>query len=120
MRRRRRTRPPSGLLRAAFCAALAGWGAGILVAHAAETHLIVQKDRSFSADATTVAVGDTIQFSNNDDFIHQIYSDTSSVFKFDTDESQPGNSIFIKFTTAGTFEVHCHIHPKMGLVVTVK
>jgi plastocyanin len=93
---------------------------GALAASAAEKHLIVQHDRSFSVDAITVAVGDTIQFSNNDDFIHQIYSDTSKVFNFDTDESEPGNSIFIKFTTAGTFEVHCHIHPKMGLIVTVK
>jgi len=26
----------------------------------------------------------------------------------------------VMFTKRGTFEVHCHIHPKMGLVVTVK
>jgi plastocyanin len=105
---------------AATCGALAASTQYPWPAYAAETHIVVQKDRSFSVDTIAVAVGDTIQFTNNDDFIHQIYSDTSKIFNFDTNESEPGNSILIKFTTAGTFEVHCHIHPKMGLVVTVK
>jgi plastocyanin len=89
------------------------------LAYAAETHDIIQKDRSFNVKEINVAAGDIIQFHNDDDFIHQIYVDAKS-FNFDTDESPPGNVIAIKFTTPGTFEVHCHIHPKMELTVNVK
>jgi plastocyanin len=90
-----------------------------LVAYAAETHRISQKSRAFSAKEISVAVGDTVQFGNDDEFIHQVYVESKS-FNFDTAESSPGDTIDIKFTVAGTFEVHCHIHPKMGLAVTVK
>ena len=58
-------------------------------------------------------------FGNDDDFIHQIYVKSDN-FNVDTAESYPGNSMPVVFTKRGTFEVHCHIHPKMGLVVTVK
>ena len=90
-----------------------------LVAYAAEVHRISQKSRAFSAKEVAIAVGDTVQFGNDDEFIHQVFVE-SKTFNFDTAESSPGDKIDIKFTVAGTFEVHCHIHPKMGLVVTVQ
>jgi plastocyanin len=86
---------------------------------AAETVKIVQKHRTFSAPSVDLNAGDTIQFGNEDEFIHQVYV-RSPAFNIDTDESPPGNAILVKFTVPGTFEVHCHIHPKMLLVVTVK
>lgn len=86
---------------------------------AAETHRITQKKRSFSQPEITVAAGDTVQFGNDDEFIHQVYVDAGS-FKVDTAESEPGNNIDVKFTTRGDFEVHCHIHPKMLLLVHVQ
>lgn len=86
---------------------------------AAETHHITQKKRSFSQPEITVNAGDTVQFGNDDEFIHQVYVDSPS-FKVDTAESEPGNNIDVKFTARGDFEVHCHIHPKMLLLVHVQ
>ena len=98
-------------------------GAGLLaltqVAIAAQSYRISQKGRAFNMKEITIALGDMLVFGNDDDFIHQIFV-KSDTFNVDTDESAPGNSIPVVFTKRGTFEVHCHIHPKMGLVVTVK
>ena len=98
-------------------------GIGLLalgeVAIAAQSYRISQKGRAFNLKEITIAIGDTVLFGNDDDFIHQIYVKSDS-FNVDTAESYPGNSMPVVFTKRGTFEVHCHIHPKMGLVVTVK
>jgi plastocyanin len=91
----------------------------VAVALADEIHRISQKNRAFSLNSLTVTNGDVLEFSNEDDFIHQIYV-KSDEFNVDTDESSPGNTISVPFTISGTFEVHCHIHPKMRLIVTVK
>ena len=88
-------------------------------AMAAETHTITQKKRSFSQPEIAIAAGDTVRFGNDDEFIHQVYVDSPS-FKIDTAESEPGNNMDVKFTTRGDFEVHCHIHPKMLLLVHVQ
>ena len=110
---------PAAARLAVFAAALiAGWHiAGIV--QAAEIHRIVQKNRSFNFKRIHVAADDVVQFGNEDEFIHQVYVE-SPEFSFDTAESPPGNNLDIKFTVPGTFEVHCHIHPKMLLVVNVQ
>ena len=59
------------------------------------------------------------EFNNEDDFIHQIYIQSPQL-NFDSDEQPPGQIITVKFPSAGTYEVHCHIHPKMYLKVDVK
>ena len=82
-------------------------------------HTIVQSGRAFHPGEVTINHGDTLTFANQDEFIHQIYV-KSDAMTFDSDETPPGQSVQVKFTTAGTFEVHCHIHPKMNLVVHVK
>jgi plastocyanin len=91
----------------------------VAVALAGEIHRISQKNRAFSLNSITIAKGDVMEFSNDDEFIHQIYV-KSDDFNVDTDESAPGNTISVPFTVSGTFQVHCHIHPKMQLIVTVK
>jgi hypothetical protein len=39
---------------------------------------------------------------------------------FDSDEQPPGQNVTLRFPVTGTFEVRCHIHPKMDLVVHVR
>lgn len=85
------------------------------VAAFADDHTVVQKGRRFSTAEMTIRKGESVTFTNNDEFIHQIYSTDL----FDTDEREPGQNITETFTQTGTFEVHCHIHPKMKLVVHV-
>jgi plastocyanin len=84
-----------------------------------EAHTIVQKGRAFRPGEVTINRGESLTFTNNDEFIHQIYS-KGQEFGFDSDERNPGENITETFTDSGTFEVHCHIHPKMKLIVHVK
>jgi plastocyanin len=84
-----------------------------------DAHTVIQKGRAFHPAEVTVTRGESLTFTNNDDFIHQIYVQGSG-FAFDSDEKNPGQNITESFTTAGTFEVRCHIHPKMKLVVHVR
>ena len=87
-------------------------------AHSA-THRIVQVDRSFRPSEITIASGDSLAFSNQDDFIHQIYVDSDQI-DYDSAEQPPGQVITIPFPKSGDFPVRCHIHPKMLLTVHVK
>jgi plastocyanin len=79
-------------------------------------HTIVQKDRTFHPGEVTIARGESLTFTNNDEFIHQIYASGL----FDSDERAPGENLTETFTQSGTFAVQCHIHPKMKLVVHVR
>lgn len=82
-------------------------------------HTIIQKGRAFHPGEISIARGESLTFTNNDEFIHQIYSQGGDGFSFDTDEKAPGENLTETFTVPGTFEVHCHIHPKMKLIVHV-
>lgn len=104
---------------AAFQVVLVSMSFFAAVAWAANVHRVSQKDRAFNLKTLTVATGDVVQFTNDDEFIHQVYVNSNN-FKFDSAESQPGDVINLKFSVPGTFVVQCHIHPKMMLVVTVR
>jgi plastocyanin len=101
------------------------WIALFMVAYAStlawanQSFKVLQQDRAFNIKTISVAAGDQVQFFNDDEFIHQIYIKSDS-FNFDSAESEPGNVIDLKFTVPGMYEVHCHIHPKMLLRVTVQ
>jgi plastocyanin len=88
-------------------------------AYAAATHRVAQKGREFQLKTIAIERGDRVQFTNEDEFLHQIYV-VSAAFKFDSAEQAPGQTIEVEFPLAGSFEVRCHIHPKMLLVVTVR
>jgi plastocyanin len=79
-------------------------------------HTIAQSGRAFHPGEVTIAKGDSLTFTNNDEFIHQIYV----TGLFDSEEKGPGENLTETFPQTGTFEVRCHIHPKMKLVVHVK
>jgi len=46
-----------------------------LSASAAAIHRIIQKGRTFSVPEIAIAQGDIVQFTNDDEFLHQIYVD---------------------------------------------
>lgn len=108
----------TGPVFAAFCIGIALGVAGSW-AWAAQIHRIAQKDRAFAVKSIEIAHGDTIEFTNEDDFLHQIYV-KSGRMNFDSDEQSPGETISVRFSESGTFDVRCHIHPTMLLVVTVR
>lgn len=78
--------------------------------------IIVQKGRAFRPGEVTIRRGETLTFTNEDSFIHQIYSSGL----FDSAEREPGQTVSETFTKDGTFEVRCHIHPTMRLIVHVR
>jgi plastocyanin len=88
------------------------------LALASQSHRVVQRGRAFEISEIAIAAGDTVEFSNEDEFIHQIFIQ-SQTLNIDSAEQSPGQVIVIKFPSAGSFDVHCHIHPKMYLKVDV-
>lgn len=87
----------------------AAWGADA-------AHTISQRDRTFRPGEVTIAKGEELTFTNQDAFIHQIFV----TGLFDSDEKNPGENVTENFPQSGTFEVRCHIHPKMRLLVHVR
>ncbi len=80
---------------------------------------VVQKSRTFTIRSLAVSAGQVVRFLNEDLFIHQIYIKSDS-FAFDSDEQEPGHEVDVRFPVRGTFQVRCHIHPKMLLQVDVQ
>jgi plastocyanin len=85
---------------------------------AAETVTVGQKDRKFTEDVVNIAAGDTIHFTNDDPFIHQLYTESSG-FNFTTPEQNTGVPIDVAFPVPGSYQVLCKIHPRMRLTVNV-
>jgi len=73
---------------------------------------------SFSPATLTVAPGTTVKWTNRDDIPHTVVSNDKTTFKskvLDTDDS-----FSFTFTTAGTYDYFCSIHPKMTAKVIVQ
>lgn len=100
-------------------AAIAALELFAFLALASQSHRVVQRSRAFDVSEIAIAAGDTVEFSNEDEFIHQIFIQ-SPTLNIDSAEQPPGQVIAIKFPSAGSFDVHCHIHPKMYLKVDVR
>jgi plastocyanin len=67
---------------------------------------------SFSPEVANVRVGQTVEFANNDDLVHEIASDAEGVF--DVGTIAPGTSSrTFTISTAGSVPYHCEIHPSM-------
>jgi plastocyanin len=113
MRKNRLRRPQTSVVMATAFLVVA------TAAFAAAVHRVIQQGRAFSVAEITIARGDQIQFSNQDEFIHQIYVDSTEM-NFDSAEQPPGQVVEITFPRGGTFPVRCHIHPKMLLTVHVQ
>lgn len=66
--------------------------------------------------AVEVAVGDTLRFENRDAVDHTVTSDESL---FDSGSVPEGGEYGFAYTEAGTYGVHCEIHPTMRAQVVV-
>ncbi len=71
---------------------------------------------TFDPSMQTANVGDIIQWTNTASFEHTITFDNEASL---SDPSlQSGGTWEVKFTTAGTYQYHCSIHPNMvGTIV---
>jgi plastocyanin len=85
---------------------------------AGKKHVVVQKGKSFSVAELHVKVGDVVEFKNQDDVSHNVFS-VSKTQPFNTKMQTPGSDAAVTFTNAGTIEVRCAIHPGMKLQIQV-
>lgn len=86
---------------------------------AADSHLVIQKDRKFTPGIVTIRTGDTIRFKNEDQVTHNIFS-ASPGQEFDLKIQRPGQTYVRTFTAPGKAEIRCAIHPQMVIDVTIK
>jgi plastocyanin len=86
--------------------------AGMLLAWADETLGAITIDNfSFAPATLTVKAGTTVTWTNRDDIPHGIASANNAFKKgpaLDTDDS-----FSFTFTTPGTYQYFCYLHPKM-------
>lgn len=80
---------------------------------------VQQKDKKFSLKTLKVKVGDTVNFKNEDPFVHNIFS-LSDTKTFDLGSYPQGQSKKVVFEKPGTVEIECSIHPDMKMIVEVQ
>lgn len=75
-------------------------------------------DFTFSPSAVTVAVGQTVTWTNDDGGLAHTSTSPDGVWNSGT--LQPGDTFSFAFEEAGTFDYACNIHPSMSGTITVE
>ena len=98
--------------------AMAVWfGAAATPVRAAEQAVTIE-DFLFDPANLTIAVGDTVTWTNLDSFSHTATS-TSGPASFDSGNLATDETFSFTFDTAGTYEYFCEIHPNMTGTIMV-
>ncbi len=84
----------------------------------ADEYKAVQKDKTFKPASLKVKVGDTVDFLNEDDFFHNVFS-LSDIKSFDLGSYPKGQGRKVTFDKPGIVEVECSIHPEMQMKIEV-
>lgn len=84
----------------------------------ASTPALRQRDERFSPHVLPILAGTTVEFPNDDDVFHNVFS-LSSARTFDLGRYARGSSRSVNFPTAGVVQVFCHIHADMNAIVLV-
>ena len=74
------------------------------------------KSMAFTPAALTVKVGQTVTWTNQDQFAHTVTSDAG---EFKSGNLAKGGTYTFTFTKAGTYTYHCNIHTSMKAKVIV-
>ena len=95
---------------------------GIIVAvQAAATISVGQHGLVFTQSSASLAKGDRIIFTNEDDVIHNIHIfGPGNEDSTDLGLQKPGATLTYRFDKAGPYRVRCNIHPSVKMAVTVK
>jgi plastocyanin len=78
---------------------------------------IAQKGRKFVPDLVAVTVGQSVSFPNQDNFLHNVFSQSGR--KFDLGSFKKGDAKEKDFPTVGVIDVYCNIHPEMAATILV-
>jgi plastocyanin len=102
-------------------AAVAAFLLGAIVGVQAATTLTVgQKGLVLTKSSATIAKGDRIVFTNEDDVIHNIHIFGPGDDEKDLGLQKPGATLSYVFDKAGAYKVRCNIHPSIKMAVTVQ
>ena len=103
------------VLLAGLAVLAAGCGGGEDAAPVATTDVQMAKSYRFEPTAITVAAGDTVTWSNDDNFTHTVQVDGQEDHEVDR-----GDSVSITFDKPGTYRYICTLHRRdMDGTVTV-
>lgn len=91
---------------------------GAAAAAAPSTKSVEAMGYKFTPASLTIAVGDTVTWTNHDTAPHNIVV-TDGPEKFTSPTLQTGQTFSHTFTQAGTYSYYCAIHPDMKATVTV-
>ncbi|MGH3929790.1 MAG: cupredoxin domain-containing protein [Pseudonocardiaceae bacterium] len=82
-------------------------------------HAVSMEGLQFVPALLTIAVGDTVTWTNNDDALHTV-TVTDGPEIFESELLNPGDTFSYTFTKVGTYEYYCAVHPDMkgSVVVT--
>ena len=85
----------------------------------ADNHTVSQVKKSFAVPVLKAKVGDTVEFKNDDEFAHNVFS-LSDAQSFDLGSYKKGEVRSVKLAKEGVIEVECAIHPEMKMKIEVK
>jgi plastocyanin len=113
------------MMRSALVAAVlgaivgSGLAGGVMVARAQAAATTVSIDNfTFTPQTTTVRAGTTVTWTNKDDIPHGIAATNNAFTRskaLDTDDS-----FSFTFTTPGTYQYFCYVHPHMTGSIVVQ
>jgi plastocyanin len=78
---------------------------------------VVVKDFMFMPTPLTVKAGSTVTWTNKDDEVHNVVSDTGA---FKSGGMDTNDSFSFKFEKPGTYHFACSLHPRMVGTVVVQ
>jgi plastocyanin len=84
--------------------------------HPTKNAKVFQKNKAFSPKLIAVTVGSTVQFVNQDDFYHNVFSLTPKT-RFNIGRRPAGSSNGAKIKKIGAVKVFCDIHPQMKATI---
>ena len=76
------------------------------------TPRISQKNKTFIPDVLPIVVGQSVEFTNEDNLIHNVFS-TSKARPFDLGKPRIGESRTVSFDRTGVVDIYCDIHEQM-------
>jgi len=82
----------------------------------ANTTIVNIQHFRFQPSPVSIAKGDTVQWVNQDDMNHTVTADNG---QFDSGPLNKNDTFSQTFTTAGTVNYHCNIHPGMKGTIVV-
>jgi plastocyanin len=80
--------------------------------------MLRQRNKTFLPRVLAVQAGSTVEFPNDDDIFHNVFSLSTST-PFDLGLYRSGDTRSRTFTAPGVYRVFCNIHPQMSAFIVV-